>query len=691
MSFLAPFFLVGLAALAIPVLIHLIQRERKQVVAFPSLMFVRRIPYQSVRRRHIRHWALLALRLAALALIVAAFARPLLQHGGAAAAATGAREVVILLDQSYSMGFGDRWERARAAARDAVNALGPADRGTLVLFSTRADVALRSTGDRDRLLAALSAAAPGAGSTRYAPALQAAGSILADSSLPRREAILISDFQRVGSRGSERGRLPDGATLTPVAIGTAADATNLTVTAVSLARSTFAGQERVAVTAGLLNRGRRAAPKVPVTLEVDGRPVQTEHVGVEPDGSMSVTFAPVLIGAAATRGTVRLPADALERDNTFHFVVSPTAPIRVILVDRDGSHDGASLYTSRALAIGDAPRFDVVRRTAGAVGEEDLRRSLVVIVNDVAVSPMLAERLGRFVERGGGLFVALGPRATWPGASALLPAVPSASVDRSRGEAARMGTIEFGHPIFEVFRAPRSGDFASARFFGYRAITPAHVEKARNDAASEVLARFDTGAPALMERMVGRGRVLVWASTLDLAWNDLPLKPVFLPFLHRVVRHLSAYTEPAPWLTVGQVFDGSMGGSRSAPQEPRLALTPSGRRVTLDDEGDAVLELDEQGFYEIRQQTAKGDAIVIASNVDVAESDLTALDARELAAAAVGRAATGAGGAAAALPQTLEAQERAQRLWWYLLSAGLLLLGAESLLAARITSRGGRL
>src|ERR671911_15320 len=142
MAFLAPLFFVGLAALAIPVLIHLIQRERKQVVVFPSLMFVRRIPYQSVRRRHIRHWALLALRLAALALIVAAFARPLLQHAGATVAATGAREVVILLDQSYSMGFGDRWARAQAAARDAVNALGAADRGTLVLFSTRADVAL---------------------------------------------------------------------------------------------------------------------------------------------------------------------------------------------------------------------------------------------------------------------------------------------------------------------------------------------------------------------------------------------------------------------------------------------------------------------------------------------------------------------------------------------------------------------
>jgi len=79
-SFLTPAFLVGLGALAVPILIHLIQRERKRVIEFPSLMFVRRIPYQSVRRRRIRHWFLLLLRAAAVALIVAAFSRPFFQQ-----------------------------------------------------------------------------------------------------------------------------------------------------------------------------------------------------------------------------------------------------------------------------------------------------------------------------------------------------------------------------------------------------------------------------------------------------------------------------------------------------------------------------------------------------------------------------------------------------------------------------------
>ena len=84
-------------------------------------MFVRRIPYQSVRRRKIHNWLLLMVRLAALALIIVGVRAAVLQRRTrAAATGAGAREVVVLLDTSYSMGFGDRWERAQAAARDEI-------------------------------------------------------------------------------------------------------------------------------------------------------------------------------------------------------------------------------------------------------------------------------------------------------------------------------------------------------------------------------------------------------------------------------------------------------------------------------------------------------------------------------------------------------------------------------------------
>src|SRR6185436_5797331 len=146
MGFVAPLVLLGLGALAIPVFVHLIQRERKRVVEFPSLMFLRRIPYQSVRRRRLRDVLLLLMRLAALALIVLAFARPFFRRDALAAASqNGAREAVILVDTSYSMEYGDRWAKARSAANDAVRGMGPGDRASLVFFNSGAEVAVRST------------------------------------------------------------------------------------------------------------------------------------------------------------------------------------------------------------------------------------------------------------------------------------------------------------------------------------------------------------------------------------------------------------------------------------------------------------------------------------------------------------------------------------------------------------------
>src|SRR3954468_16868737 len=272
MAFLAPLFFLGLATLAIPVLIHLTQREKKMVQQFPSLMFVRRIPYQTVRRRKLRDLALLCVRLAALLLIIGAFARPFLWRPNAATAiGPGAREVVVLLDQSYSMAYGDRWQRAQAAARDAIAKLSPGDRASVVLFSSGADIALRSTAEKDRLAASFATVTPTPAATRYGPALKVAGSILAESPLPRRDAILISDFQRSGWRGEEGARLPPGSTLTPVVIAGAADKPNATITAVSLARSTFSDNERVTVTASLANHTEGPVTGDALTLEIAGR------------------------------------------------------------------------------------------------------------------------------------------------------------------------------------------------------------------------------------------------------------------------------------------------------------------------------------------------------------------------------------------------------------------------------------
>lgn len=673
MSFLAPAFLIGLVALAVPIIIHLIQRERKRVVEFPSLMFLRRIPYQSMRRRRIRHWALLLVRLAALALVVAAFARPFVGRPGLdAAASAGGREVVILLDRSYSMGYGDRWDRARAAARRVVERLGADDRVTLILFSTGAELVLRSTTDRGQVIAAMASAGVSDGGTRYGPALKLAESVLAASKLPRREAVLVSDFQKLGWDRSNAACFPGDATLTPVPISDATTA-NVAITGVNLERTMFSGRERVTPTAAITRRGTGQAQDLDATLEIDGRAIAAQRVHLTPDGSASATFPPFTLAARHTRGTVRIGPDALPQDNAFHFVLSPVEPVPVLILERGGARD-ATIYLRSALAIGHAPRFEATVKPVGQVATTDFDRPAVVLINDAPLpTGPPGARLRRFVESGRGLLLVLGERSAWSADADWLPGASGPSIDRGTGRGAVLSAIDYAHPVFEIFKAPRAGDFSAARFFRYRAFTAAP--------SATVVARFDDGAAALVERPAGQGRVMAWTSTLDAFWNDLALKPVFLPFVHRVMTHLARYREPNAWLTVGQVLD------LAADRVDRVAVAPGARQIPLPAQQPAAFELTERGFYDIRAQGA-GDSrpITVAANLDVAESDLTPIDPQEIVAAVTGGARP-EGTRAPAEHLTPEERERRQAFWWYLLLAGVLLLAIETILANRL-SRG---
>ena len=696
MNFLAPFFFAAFAALAVPVLIHLIQREKKQIVYFPSLMFLDKIPYKSVQRRRIHNWALLLLRMAAIVLIVTAFARPFFNEATiASAAATGSREVVLLVDRSYSMGYGDRWQRAQAEARKAIDGLRAGDRASLVFFARGAEVDARSTDDRARLRLSVERATVGASSTRYGPALKVAQSILEQSTRTRRDAILISDFQKSGWEGPQDVRFPVGATLTAVPIADPTTA-NVTVLSAAFQRDDQSGQQRVIVTAGLQNRSEKPVPALDVALDIDGRQVQAQQVSLGANASGSVTFQPLVLPAPTSRGSIRVANDALARDNVFYFTVSPGRPVSVLMVERSGAGRDASFYLRGALGIGREPAFKADLKSIDQFTAADLAERAIVILNDVPLGGGLPDRLKGFVEKGGGLFVVLGDRSTWPDGLTIMPGALNPPVDRGLGRAGSIGSVDFSHPVFELFRAPRSGGFAGTRVFRYRALDVA--------APARVLARLDDGGVALAEKDSGQGRVLVWTGTLDNLWSDLVLKPVFLPFVHQVMTYLARYETPTPWLTVGQVFAERRTG------KDRLALTPTGQRIPVSGStpaapttpasgtnpspgapgpspGEVWVELNEQGFYEIRD-TSGGDAtaVSVAVNVDTTESDLVPLDPQELVAAVTGRARASDPQAAAEAAELRPADlERRQAIWWYLLLAGVLLLAGETWLSNRLS------
>ena len=696
MSFLAPLFFVGLAAIAIPIIVHLIQKERKDVIEFPSLMFIRQIPYQSVERRRIHNWLLLMLRAAAMIMIVAAFTRPFFTQDPvqAAAATSGAREVVILLDRSASMGYGDHWTRAQEAARKIVSTIGNEDEATLVLFGTSTEETVRATNDRSRLEAAIGSATVSSEGTRFAPALRVAQSMLSRSSKPRKEAVLISDFQRTGWERQEEIHLPEGATLAPISVASP-ETSDLAVSSVALQRASFQNEERVTITAGLTNRGGNAVDNLPVKLEIDGRTIETKTVSIAPNASGSVTFAPVTASGPGMRATINAGTDLLPKDNVFHFVLSPSRPVSILLVQGEGAARDASLYVTTALSIGTSPPFRTeVVTTARLTPDHLLRRSVVILNDSTPLSTQADDALRRFVEQGGGLLTVLGERSPWSGAETpLLAGKTGPPVDRLRaGSGGTLGFLDYSHPIFDEFKDPRNGNFSNVRFFTYRSLSPMDGDR--------VLARYDDGGAAMVERKVGNGRVIAFTSKLDTDWNNFAVVPLFLPLIQETVRYLAQYEEPVAWYTVGRMLDisvplgalvrdGSAGDPGGVRKATAVVVSPAGDQTTLGEGGSPSIELAEQGFYSVRLQGAgERRPFEVAVNLDPAEADLSALPPAEFVATATGRAAVSASGQSLERPDLTPADiEKKQSIWWFVFLAGVIALLVESVLANRLSGR----
>lgn len=686
LGFLAPLFLLAAAAVAIPVWLHLTHRERKEVVEFPSLMFLERIPYRTTRRQRIRHPLLLALRVMALLLLAAAFARPVLDRVAVASALDPAREVVLLLDRSYSMGYGDRWAAAVDAVRAQVEGLGPEDRASLVLFSTGVTVAVPSTNERHRILAVLDTVRPSSRATRYGPALQAAAGILEDSELPRLEAVLVSDMQRAGWRGDEGIRFPPGAELIPISVADDGPIENLTVAGVAVNRESAAGVERVTLTARVVNHGLAPVVDLPVSLELDGRGAGSAAVTVPARGTAQVTLPPFTLTDPFTRVTVRIPPDRLPADDAHHLVLSPGEGVGVLVLDGT-QRSGGALYLARALEIGDDPILRVEVKRPEAFRPADLAgRGLVVFLDASLPGGDVGAQLAGWVERGGGVLLAPGERGAAPGAEVPLPlpATFSPPVDRRESRGGTLGFLDYDHPVLELFAAPRSGDLTAPRFLRTRPLQP--------EEGARVLARFDDGTPALVEGRVGRGRVMVWGATLDTHWTDLPLQPVYLPLVRRMATHLAGHRPtPLSW-TAGEVAEltgvAALGGDGvTIPYPERVATPPEGGAPIplVPQEGTAVLALETAGFYLVRTPGDNtGRPYALAVNVDPAESELAHVDPAELAASVrprSGDTTRAAGGASL----TREERERRQSAWWYLLVLALLCLAAEAMLGNRLS------
>jgi len=433
-----------------------------------------------------------------------------------------------------------------------------------------------------------------------------------------------------------------------------------------------------------------------VQLQIDGRLVASRTVTLAANGTGSVSFDPLTVSEANMRGLIRAGTDTLPKNNDFYFVLSPARPLSVLILQSDTADRAASVYLTTVLDLSRAPSFKTEVAAASRVTSGQLDGRSLVVINDAAVSSTMAEALRGFVERGGGLLIALGDRnpasSDWP----LMPGSLGGAVDRMAFKGGTLGFLDYSHPVFDEFKDPRNGNFANMRFLKYRTLTPAPTDR--------VLARYDDGAVAMVERRVGSGRVIAFTSTIDGTWNDVPKHGMYLPLMQQAAQYLAQYDEPSAWQTVGRMFDisapvaslvregqtgvASGGGAKGA---RGVAVSPSGEQVTLGEGGVPSIELAEQGFYSVRVSGAGSRRpYEVAVNIDPAESDLSSLPPADFLSGATGRSAVASPGTSLDQSELKPADvEKKQGVWWFLLVGGLVALLAESILSNRLSRRSG--
>lgn len=666
MGFLLPAFLAGLAALVVPILLHLRQREKEKPQPFPSLMFLSRIPIRTAQRRRITDWPLLLLRALALALLVAAFARPLLRAAAASTAVAG-RSVVILFDQSLSMGHRDSWAAAKDSARSVIAALGASDRVAVVSFDEEAAVPQPFTLDHAAATATLAGLKPGSRGTRYAAAWRAARQLLSSDSTASAELVIITDLQRAGGGTPEGVALPAGVALRSVVVGPTSTA-NSAVTSIEIEQREGEGRGNAVIAGRIRSYGPGAPRRVKVSMNLGGRLSGTRDVTLPAEGTTRVAFDPVPLPAGDLRVSVSLEPDALVADDILHAVIPAEAARRVILVLPPDATPEETSFLERALAIGTDPRIAIERRLGGTLEPASLRGAAAVIYYDIAPQGgSVGATLSQWVAGGGGVVIAAGSRLAARGLDGgFSPGRPRGIADRVAERGGALGELVEEHPVFSIFRGGGTAALGAARYLRY-----ARVEA---QSGGRVLARFDDGLPALLERREGAGRVLLVAIPLDDRAGDFPRQGAFLPFVRRLVTYTAGGSGASLWYTAGTAW-------RPAMAIPDLVVaSPSGALLRPDSAHGGAIVLTEAGIYSAYRERASGaPAAIVAVNPPPGESDLTRLRADELL---LGVADSGAKAATRSPPTAAELEQR-QQLWRIFLMAVALLLLVETWLVGR--------
>lgn len=516
MGFLAPLFLAGLAAAAVPVILHLFRREVAPPVPFSAVRFLQKRTIERQERRRLQDPWLLLLRVAALSLLALAFARPYLR-----AEAPAEPPVVLAIDTSYSMGAAGRLDAARREGERVLSSLSGQTPVGLVAFGDRASLIAEPTTDHGALRAQLARIEAGFGATRFAAPLEAARGVF-DGRAGR--VVVVTDLQ---ARGWARGTtsLPDNVRLDVIGVGARVD--NVLVRDLAVTRD----QARVVVS----NAGRAPAT-VPVTLTRTSGATQTQSVTLDGGVSRDVIFAgPHATGAYVARVT---HDGGLPADNERHAVFRETAATVVRVLVGDDVERGRGFFLERAFAAlaTDPGASYAVSAQAGApaLAPEALRGAdLTFWLSATGVDRRAVSSLEQYVRDGGRLVVACGPGLDPRVADVVTRpfgiALAGGEARRRDGGAGGLVAQDPRHPMLAALGEARV-DLARA--------TVSEACDMTVSGTAVTISRFTDGRAAMAEARAGAGHLLVLATDLGRQWNNLPVQPAFVPLVGELTRHL---------------------------------------------------------------------------------------------------------------------------------------------------------
>jgi hypothetical protein len=642
MGFLAPWFLAGIAAVGLPVYLHLLRQHKTTPRPFSSLMFFERRVQSSIKHRRLKYRVLFALRTLFFALLVLAFARPVIESTGIATSQSG-RVLALLIDDSFSMRQGNRLDRAKSAALEVIGGMRAADRAQVIVFGGATRLLTNLTGDRTALQSAVKSLEPGDGASSFAEVARAVRSLSQSAKSPV-EAHLFSDMQKSSAPANFADlRLPDGTQLIAHA---AADGPipNFAVENV-LAPHRLFNPKSGRVQATIVSYSDKDAMQQ-ASLLLNNRLLETKSVTVPAGGRATVDFTGIDAPFGLNRGEVRInAADAFPEDDHFYFAVERSDPAPALLL-HDAADTRTPNYLQTALAAANQPAFTLTSSTYGMAANLSLDRFAFVILSDPATSDALSAAVKSYVEHGGSALYLLGHHA-------------DAAV---RGESyASVAQVDTTHPALR-----NAGRWDGVRFFRTAKLLPGN---------SRVLIRLDDGTPVLVEHPRGQGRVMMFASALDNIDNDLPVNALFVPFTQQLTNYLGRIETATGNYTAGQFYDLRPDAVKI--DSPIEVTGPKGERVLSLSESARVrsLPLDHQGFYDIRRENGRHE--LAAVNPDRRESDFTVLPPETLALwKNTGDEPRSAGAGS-------DSSRHNTELWWWVLLAAFLMAIAESVLGNR--------